>query len=228
MNIKLIGVSKIYIENGERIEALKDINLDINEGDYITFVGPSGSGKTTLLSIISGLLKPTEGDIYFDAQKLTKISDYHWSTIRRKYFGLIFQKKVIIPHLSVIENVLSPLIFSEKKFNLSDAYNKAEEVLELFELNNKKNLLPEKLSGGELQKLIIARAFINDPKILIADEPTGDLDLQSSKKVINIFQKLNKEKKVTIVMVTHNIDLAKTSRTLYQIKSGKIEKLLKG
>jgi len=228
MNIKLIDITKIYNDGENKIEALKGINLDINEGDYIAFVGPSGSGKTTLLSIISGLIKPTRGDIYFDSKKLTKISDYYWSTIRRKYFGLIFQKKVIIPHLTLIENIILPFIFSEQKILKIDAIKRAEELLNEFDLYEKRNSKPSKLSGGELQKLTILRAFINNPKIIIADEPTGDLDINSSKKIVEIFKKFNKIKNLTIVMVTHNYELAKSAKTIYSIKEGRIDKILKG
>lgn len=228
MNLKLIGIQKVYSEMHRKIIALDEINLDINEKDYITFVGPSGSGKTTLLSIIGGLIKPTKGDIYFDSQNLTRISDYHWSVLRKKYFGFIFQKKVIIPHLTVIENVIVPLIFSDSSINKLEAKLRAEELLTEFELIERKNDLPSRLSGGELQRVTIARALINKPKILITDEPTGDLDIETSKKILNIFRKLNKEKGITIVMVTHNPELAKSAKTIYSLKNGKIEGLLKG
>jgi len=228
MNLKLLGIRKIYTEINRKIVALDGINLDINENDYITFVGPSGSGKTTLLSIIGGLIKPTEGDIYFDSEKLTKLPDYHWSILRKKYFGFIFQKKVIIPHLNILENVIAPLVFTQPSIPKKEAINRAEQLLAEFDVIKRKKDYPDNLSGGELQRVTIARALINKPKILLADEPTGDLDIETSKKITNIFKKLNKEEKVTIIMVTHNIELARSAKTIYSIRNGKIEKLLKG
>jgi len=228
MNLRLIGITKIYTEIKHKIIALAGINLDINEGDYIAFVGPSGSGKTTLLSIIGGLIKPTEGDIYFNSEKLTRLPDYHWSLLRKKYFGLIFQKKVIIPHLTVLENVIAPLVFVEPPITKIEAIDRAEKLLEALDLSERKNNYPEKLSGGELQRVTIARALINKPRILLADEPTGDLDIEASKKIINLFKKLNRQEGVTIIIVTHNPELTKSAKTVYSLRNGKIEKLLKG
>lgn len=228
MNLRLIGITKIYTEIKRKIIALDGVNLDINEGDYIAFVGPSGSGKTTLLSIIGGLIKPTEGEIYFNSEKLTKLPDYHWSLLRKRYFGLIFQKKVIIPHLTVLENVIAPLVFVEPPITKIEAIDRAEKLLEELELSERKNDYPEKLSGGELQRITIARALINKPRILLADEPTGDLDIEASKKIINLFRNLNKQEGVTIVMVTHNPELTESAKTVYSLRNGKIEKLLKG
>ncbi|MBN1897429.1 MAG: ABC transporter ATP-binding protein [Spirochaetes bacterium] len=227
MNIKLFGIEKIYKEKNRAIQALGGINLDINEGNYVTLVGPSGSGKTTLLSIIGGLIKPTSGDIYFDSKKLTHLPDHHWSTLRKKHFGFIFQKKVIIPHLTVLENIMVPLVFDEERSSHIQIKARAEELLADFEMETRKNDYPDKLSGGELQRVTIVRSLMTNPRLLLADEPTGDLDKKSSEKIINALKNLNKNG-MTIIMVTHNMDLARTSRTIYSIKEGRIEKVLKG
>jgi len=228
MNIKLINIKKVYSEIHRKITALDGIYLDINEGNYIAFVGPSGSGKTTLLSIIGGLIKPTEGDIYLGPKKVTKLPDYDWSNIRKEYIGFIFQKKLIIPHLTVEENIMLPLVYNKVNINKEEALERCHKLMEDFNLTEREKVYPYKLSGGELQRVIIARALISNPQILLADEPTGDLDINSSKYIIEIFKKLNNEQKVTIIMVTHNLELAKGAKIIYGLKNGKIDKIIKG
>lgn len=227
MFFKLIDIKKSYLnKEKKRIYALDGINLDINQSDFISFVGPSGAGKTTLLLIIAGLIKPSSGDIYFDNKKLTKLPDREWATIRKNYLSIIFQKKIVIPHLTVIENILTPLSFSPENINPETFEQELDELLELFELTRYKNVYPNTLSGGELQRLMIVRALITKPKILLADEPTGDLDIPTSIKIMKILKDFNK-KGLNIVMVTHNKELANLAKNIYQIKQGRIDTIIK-
>lgn len=227
MFFKLIDIKKYYLnKEKQKMHALDGINLDINESNFISFVGPSGAGKTTLLLIIAGLIRPSSGDIYFDNKKLTKLPDHEWATIRKNYISIIFQKKIVIPHLTVIENILTPLSFSPENLNTDTITQELNELLELFELAQYKNVYPSALSGGELQRLMIVRALITKPKILLADEPTGDLDIPTSLKIMKILKDFNK-KGLNIVMVTHNKELANIAKNIYEIKQGKIDKIIK-
>ncbi len=226
MFFRLIDIKKVYKNNKENIVALNGVTLDINEGDYISFVGPSGAGKSTLLLILAGLIRPTAGDIYFKSKKLTRLPEKEWTLLRKRYIGFIFQKKIIISHLTVKENILAPLVFIEEKEKKEEFIHYAEKLIEEYDLKKYINFYPDNLSGGELQKLLIVRALVTKPKILLADEPTGDLDNQSSKDIIKKLSSLNK-KGLTIVMVTHNQILAESSKSIYRINKGEIEKILK-
>ncbi len=226
MVFKLIDIKKRFVTKDKKIKAVDGINLDINEKNFISFVGPSGAGKTTLLLLIAGLLKPSSGDIYFDSEKLTKLPDKEWSLMRKKHMGIIFQKKITVSHLTVYENLIAPLSFHSQHPEDENFQDKINELLEMFELNEYKNRYPHELSGGEIQRLIAARALVTQPKILLADEPTGDLDISASKKLLKILKNMNK-RGLTIVMVTHNRELAEISNNIYQMKNGKINKLLK-
>ena len=226
MFIKLLDIKKRYIENRKEIWALNGITLDINEGDFISFVGNSGAGKSTLLLTIAGLIKPTSGNIYFDSNKVTSLSDNRWAAIRRENIGIIFQKKVIVPHLTVKENILLPLILIDDKDIRFNCKQYAMELMEEYDILKYENYLPGNISGGELQKLLILRALITKPKILLADEPTGDLDASSSEFILKKLLKLNKSG-TTIIMVTHNKNLASYSKNIYKIDKGKITKNIK-
>lgn len=226
MFFKLIDLKKTFRTKEKIVTALDGINLDINEGDFISFVGPSGAGKTTLLLLIAGLIKPSEGEIYFESKKLTALPDKEWTLIRKKYMGIIFQKKIIISHLKVYENLIAPLSFYDQSGKDENYKDRIEELLDVFELNEYRNRYPRQLSGGELQRLITARALVTGPELLLADEPTGDLDMESSKKLLTVLKKMNK-KGLAVVMVTHNKELAGVSDNIYQLESGKIKKLLK-
>lgn len=226
MFFRLIDIRKSYSAKGGKKEVLKGINLDINEGNFISFVGPSGAGKSTLLLIIAGLIRPSSGDVYFDSKKLTRLSDREWSLVRKKYLGIIFQKKVFIPHLTVEENILSPLSFTTGLSDRKDYTERLDGLLALFRLSSQRDCFPEELSGGELQRMMLARSLITKPRILLADEPTGDLDMESSKEIIGTLKKISK-KGLTVVMVTHNRELAFQARTIYRIDRGVIARLIK-
>ncbi len=226
MFFKLIDVKKKYFNGQKMINALNGVSFDVNEGDFISLVGPSGAGKSSLLLILAGLLKPSSGDIYLGAKKLTKLPDREWSLMRKKNIGIIFQKKIIISHLTVYENLLSPITFSEPGELDKVSQERIDALINLFDLNEYKKRYPGQLSGGELQRLIVARALVTKPKILLADEPTGDLDLDASKQLLQILKHLN-QKGLTIVMVTHNKILANSAKNIYMFKEGQIEEIIK-
>ncbi len=196
--IKLKNVSKIY---GKNIKALQDISLEFSEGELIVLKGVSGSGKSTVLSLIAGLSKPTAGEVIVDGKKISKMLDHFTASYRRENIGIVFQKYNLIPDLSVEENVLLPLF----PLNLSRELmrQKAKRVLEIFSIAHKVSLMVRNLSGGEQQRVAIARANINDPKIILADEPTANLDEKLSREFIEILREL-KSKKRTIIVATHD------------------------
>lgn len=209
--IRLENVSKIYDKN---IIALENINLSFKEGELIILKGVSGSGKSTILSLIAGLSKPTEGEVIVDAKKISKLPDHFAATYRRDNIGIIFQKYNLIPTLTVEENVLLPLF----PLNLprESMEEKSTKVLRKFHIEHKAKIVVKNLSGGEQQRVAIARANINDPKIILADEPTANLDEKLSREFIEILREL-KSKKRTIVVSTHDplfFDLDFVDRTI--------------
>ncbi|MBU1075675.1 MAG: ATP-binding cassette domain-containing protein [Spirochaetes bacterium] len=226
MFFRLIDIKKQFADKDSEVNALDGINLDINEKNFISLVGPSGAGKSTLLLLLAGLVRPTSGDIYFDSMKLTKLPDREWSRIRRENIGIIFQKKIVINHLRVHENLLAPLSLFDYDHRSISFHDRIEELMEKFDLFDLRNRYPRELSGGELQRLVVARSLVTRPKILLADEPTGDLDLDASMKLLEVIKGLNKEG-LTIVMVTHNKKLANIAKNIYLLNEGNIQKILK-
>ena len=216
--IKLQHVSKVYENN---IVALDDINLAFNEGELIVLKGVSGSGKSTILSLIAGLLKPTQGEILVDKKHISKLPDHFCSEYRRDNIGFIFQKYNLIPLLSVQENILLPLV----PLNLEEdvLHVKLESVMQMFSIAHKKDIKVKNLSGGEQQRTAIARANVNDPKIILADEPTANLDEKLSREFIQILKELKSLNK-TIIVATHDplfFDLDFVDR-IVEIHNGKL------
>jgi len=200
--IELKNIFKIYETNSiEKVTALKDINLSFNEGELIVLKGASGSGKSTILSLIASLSKPTTGEVIVDKKKISKLPDNFASIYRRDNIGFIFQKYNLITTLTVQENILLPLI--PLNLNTSLAQKKLERVMKMFQIEHKKDSLVKNLSGGEQQRVAIARANVNNPKIIIADEPTANLDKKLSLSFIEIIKKLKSENK-TIIIATHD------------------------
>ncbi len=224
MNIKIINISKTFNSGVNKFKACEDISLDINQGDYISIVGHTGSGKSTLLSIIGGILKPSEGSIYYDSYKLENPSEEILASFRREYFSYIFQYPVIVPTINVIDNILMPLSFKHKI--TEEEIKQTKENLELFSLKEKTYLKAANLSGGEMKKVSILRALAYGCKCLIADEPTSDLDPSTTKTLMEIFLELNK-KGTTIVMVTHAHNIAAHANNVYEMSDGKIVRCLK-
>ncbi len=221
--VELKDITKKYFYNQGELEVLKGINLKVKKGDKIAIVGPSGVGKTTLLNIIGTLDCPTSGEIYFFGKKLNYRDEKELIKLRREKIGFVFQLHYLMPEFTVLENVILPGLISYWK--KEDCLKRAYELLEKLNLSGKENLRPSRLSGGERQKVAIARALFLNPSLLLADEPTGNLDHESAKEVIDIFLKINKEFGSTVIMVTHNWELAKKMDKIFLLKNGFLVKL---
>lgn len=212
------NVSKYFGKGQERLVILDQINLQVKKGEMVSIIGPSGSGKTTLLGLAAGLDVASEGNIWLLGENLTPMGEDQRARLRNEFVGFIFQNFQLIPTLTALENVMVPLELKNRKNALSQAKN----MLDMVGLSHRIHHYPTQLSGGEQQRVAIARAFANEPSVLFADEPTGNLDLETSQKVEKLIFELNKEKKTTLVIVTHNPELAaKTDRTI-QIKGGQV------
>ncbi len=217
--IRLENVWKIYKQDGVKTTALRNVSLSIFEKEFVSILGPSGSGKSTLLHIMGLLDTPEKGRVFFDGIDTSKFSEDKLAEIRRKRIGFVFQFFYLFPTLTAIENVMLPMIFAgvPKK----EREERAFKLLKLVGLEKRATHLPNELSGGERQRVAIARALANNPRIIFADEPTGNLDSKSGKKIMKILQSLNK-KGITIVMVTHDPQIAKQTKRKIFIKDGKI------
>lgn len=220
--IEVKDIWKIYEVGDQKIEALRSVHLDVEKGSFISIVGHSGSGKTTLLSIIGGLTKPTRGAVSIGGIDVWSLNDRDLSALRNEKIGFIFQFASLIPTLRVIDNVSLPIIF-EKRMKGKDGkkvYEYAKELLSALGLSHKLQSFPSELSGGQQRRVSIARAFINKPSIIVADEPTGDLDTQNESDVMEFFSKINEQEHTTFLLVTHNLDLAGMTDKVYHMKDG--------
>lgn len=218
------NLNKIYHRGSEDIKALNNINLNIKENEMLAVVGPSGSGKTTLVNILGCLDNPSSGTLKIAGQEIfaagKQLSEKKLTLIRRQYFGYVFQKFFLIPTLTVRENIILPTVFNsgikvDEKYLLN--------LLDLLGISHRLEHLPAELSGGEMQRVAIARALITKPKILIADEPTGNLDSQRTEEIKNLLLKLKQEQNLTIILVTHNPEFAKTADKILTISDGEIK-----
>ena len=221
---ELKNVNKEYKTKVEIIEVLKNISLELNQGDFISIQGKSGSGQTTLLNIIGLLDIPTSGEIKFDNEIINYEDEKTKNMIRNKKIGFVFQFHYLLNEFTALENVMIPALI-DSKLNKNKLKTKAKELLELVELGHRMNHKPLELSGGEKQRVAIARALINDPNIVLADEPTGNLDLETSETISKLFKKINDEKKQTIVIVTHSSELAESTKDKYKIEKGNLKKI---
>jgi putative ABC transport system ATP-binding protein len=219
--MKLQDVSKIYYIGEEKFYALNKVNLEIYEGEFSSILGPSGSGKSTLLHMLGLLDEPSEGKIYLDGIEVHKLNEEQRAILRGKKIGFIFQMFNLIPSLTVLENVIIPAIIYEK--DRKEAEKKAIEILNSIGMGSKLYNYPNQISGGQQQRVAIARALINDPKIILADEPTGNLDTKTGKEVLNLFQKLHEQGR-TIIIVTHDEGITKLTKRIIKIMDGKIIK----
>jgi putative ABC transport system ATP-binding protein len=217
--VRLHDVSKYYKVGFSVVKALENINLEIKENEFISIVGPSGSGKSTLLNMIGCLDKPTKGKVFFKGLDIALLSDREFSKFRADNIGFIFQTFNLIPSLTALENVEISSSFSNKVKNPRE---RALKLLDLVGLKERALHRPSQLSGGEQQRVAIARALMNDPEIILADEPTGNLDSKTAEEIINLFLELKKMGK-TIVLVTHNISLTENSDRIIYLKDGRIE-----
>ena len=220
--IKLENVWKIYKMGNVAVNALQGMNLDIKEGEFVALMGPSGSGKSTAVNMIGCLDVPTKGKILLDAHDISKLSESELAQIRGRKIGFIFQQFNLVPTLTALENVMLPMIF--QGVSESVRMKKARELLELVELGDRINHKPSELSGGEQQRVAIARSLANDPEVILADEPTGNLDSKTGANVLDFLEKLHHDEKKTIIMVTHDQNLAKIAERIEFLKDGKIVK----
>jgi len=218
--IELSNISKIYELGGEKIFALDHVELKIDKGEFIAIIGPSGSGKSTLANIIGGLDVPDEGSVVIDEMSLCHANDSLLSAYRNKKIGFIFQSFNLQPNYTALENVMIPLIFA--KITASERKKRAMECLKVVGLEDRMHHKPTQLSGGQRQRVCIARALANNPEIIIADEPTGNLDSKKGAEVVDILKTLNQKLGVTLIVITHDISVAKQARRMITIKDGKI------
>jgi len=213
-------VDKTYKMDEVEVPVLKDVSLKIMEKDFVSIMGPSGSGKSTLLQMIGALDRPTSGKVFIDGTDLSKLSEIEISRLRGKKIGFVFQTFNLYPTLNALENVELPMIIMEK--NKEEMRKRAMHLLEIVGLKERAGHLPSQMSGGERQRISIARALANDPSFVLADEPTGNLDSKSGNDIMCIFKKLNEEGR-TLVVVTHDKNIALHSKHIIQIKDGKIQ-----
>ena len=215
--IEIHGIGKDYQDGETNVQAIKQMDFYIDDGEFVAIMGQSGSGKSTLLSILGGLNHPSRGKVLLDTLDIYKLSSEQRADLRSEYIGVIFQSFQLIPYLTVLENIKLPMAITGKKGKKQDKM--ARDVLAKVGLVNKANRLPDQLSGGEQERVAIARAIVNKPPILLADEPTGSLDSNTADEILNLLKELNDEGQ-TIIMVTHNPDACKdTTRTIH-VKDG--------
>ncbi len=210
------NLCKTFSLAGGTIEVIKDLNLDLPKGEWLALTGPSGCGKTTLLHILAGLDKPTSGDIFLDGQNITKMSSSALTKLRKKRIGFVFQSYMLFPELSALENAALPAL--QWGVNRNDVYQNAKKWLETFGLASRLNHRPRELSGGEQQRVAIARSLINNPDIILADEPTGNLDAKAAQGIIDILQHVRSGESKTLIMVTHDLNLAKQANRVIELK----------
>jgi putative ABC transport system ATP-binding protein len=220
--LQLKNISKWYQVAGSPSFILKDIDLTIHEGEFVSIMGPSGSGKTTLLNIIGMLDDPSEGKYYFMEQAVHGLKEKQRAALYKQYVGFVFQAYHLIDELTVYENIETPLIY--KGLRSSERKAMVADILDRFSMVGKKDLFPSQLSGGQQQLVGIARALIIQPKLLLADEPTGNLNSRQGEEIMELFRKLNREDKVTIVQVTHSEKNASYGSRVIHLLDGRIEK----
>ena len=218
--IQTTNISRRYVMGEEIIQALKDVTISVNRGEYVAFMGPSGSGKSTLMNIVGCLDTPTSGRYILNGQDVSEMTENELATVRNKEIGFVFQTFNLLPRQSSLENVALPLIYAG--YNKADRIEKAMLTLKGVGLENRAHHKPNELSGGQRQRVAIARALVNDPSILLADEPTGNLDTKTSYEIMDLFDQLY-SKGNTIVMVTHEDDIAQYAHRIVRLRDGLIE-----
>lgn len=220
--IEAKNIHKYYTNGKERLHVLKDVSLKITRGEIISVLGPSGAGKSTLLHILGGLDTPTSGEILFEGKALKNLSESELSSVRNEAVGFVFQFYHLMPEFTVLENVMMPALISPLAYGRRELSKTAMGLLEDLGLKNRIKYFPGQLSGGEQQRVAIARALMNMPKLLLCDEPTGNLDSENGKQICQLLKKLNQERKMTIVLVTHNLEVAGFGFKVYNMVDGKL------
>lgn len=218
--IEVKNVSKSFQLADSSVEVLKNVNLEIEQGDFISIMGPSGSGKSTLLYLMGGLDKVSQGSVLLNGVEMQKLNDDEESRMRRNDIGFVFQAYNLIDNLTLEENIMLPALLEGKK--KKDVVKKAEELMDTVGILHRRDHTPKELSGGEQQRTAIARALINNPAILFADEPIGNLDSKSGKEILKLLQKINMENGITVLMVTHSEESTKYGKRIIRLKDGEI------
>ncbi len=218
--IRVEDLRKTYRMGSTLVEALRGVTFSVERGEFLSVMGPSGSGKSTLLNLIGALDRPTSGRIFLDGLDITKLSEKELAIIRRKKIGFVFQFFNLIPTLTAIENVELPMVFSG--LPRRERKRRASELLELVGLSGRERHKPGELSGGEQQRVAIARALANDPSVILADEPTGNLDTKTGEEVVSIMERLSREEDKTVIVVTHDPEVAKKTSRIIEIRDGTI------
>ncbi|MCK5594729.1 ABC transporter ATP-binding protein [bacterium] len=221
--VRTRNVKKVFVMGNVALEALKGINLEIRRGEYISIMGPSGSGKSTLFNMIGGLDKPTEGKVYIDEVDVAQLDAYELAWLRCRKIGYIFQTFNLIPVMTALENVTLPMTFAG--MSTDESIDKGIRLLTMVGLGDRFQHKPIELSGGQQQRVAVARALANDPAIVLADEPTGNLDLKTGKEIIDLLRKMNKEQEVTIISATHDLKMLDVSDRVFWIRDGKVERV---
>jgi putative ABC transport system ATP-binding protein len=211
------GLAKVYRRGREEISALKGVDFIVSQGEFVSIIGPSGSGKTALLNVLGCLDTPTKGSLRLGGVETSGLKERDLVRLRRENIGFVFQQFYLMPTLTARENIELPLLFSKKAENKS----RVDDILEMVGLGDRGDHLPGQLSGGEMQRVAIGRALINDPKMVLADEPTGNLDSLTSQMIFKLFSELNGQG-MTMVIVTHNLDLARQAQKMYTLRDGRI------
>ena len=222
LSIEAANLTKVYTRGNEEVRSVNNVSFGIGKGDFVSITGPSGSGKTTLVNLLGCLDNPTSGELHLGGRSIfgqaKRLSERELTKIRRETFGYIFQNFYLIPTLTVVENVLLPLTFYRKP----GLEHEADKLLKLLGMDHRQHHLPGQISGGEMQRVAIARAMVNKPEILLADEPTGNLDTKRSVEIVQVLKELNEREGLTIIMVTHNQELAAQAKRLYEMRDGQI------
>jgi len=224
--IQIEEIAREYEMGGSKINALDGVNLEIGRGEYVSIVGPSGSGKTTLFNLIGGLDRPTHGVVYIDGVDISKLDAYELAWLRCRKIGYIFQTFNLIPVLTATENVALPTVFAGVPRD--EGLKRAEKILTSVGLGDRLHHKPGELSAGQQQRVAIARAMANDPAIILADEPTGNLDLNTGMEIIDLLHGLNKSRGMTLIAATHDLKMIKASDRIVWMRDGKIEKIERG
>ena len=216
--LKVENLKRVYGTGASKVVALDNVSFTVEKGEFVSIVGASGSGKSTLLHLIGGVDRPTSGKVFINDEDIYKLNNDDLAIFRRRQIGLIYQFYNLIPILNVIENIALPLELDGRKPDKNDL----NEMLELLGLENRKSHLPSQLSGGQQQRVSIGRALITRPSLILADEPTGNLDSKASEEIVSLLKKTNKKYNQTIIMITHNLEIAKMSDRIITIEDGRI------
>lgn len=222
--LHLENVWKTYRMGEVDVSALKGISVEIEKGDFVAILGPSGSGKSTMMNLVGCLDTPSQGVIYLEGHDITQFSESELAQIRGRKIGFVFQQFNLLPTLTTIENVMLPLEFQD--MNPSEAKKRAQQLLEMVDLKDRISHLPSQLSGGEMQRVAIARALAVNPDIILADEPTGNLDSATGKFIMDILSKIHEDEEKTIIIVTHDLDLVHFAEKVIHLKDGKVERII--